>query len=55
MTTKNKFTLVTKDEREPVLMKRTGERFEYSDLERALQGKRILEGDRKVSLVVVPL
>lgn len=49
----NKFTLVTKDDRQIVRMK-NGEPFVYSSRELAKIGKRALENDRKVSLLVVP-
>lgn len=49
----NKFTLVTKDDRQIVRMK-SGEPFVYSSRELAKIGKRALENDRKVSLLVVP-
>ena len=36
----------------PVLQKKTGEPFTYSSLLLAKIGKRVLEGDRKESLVI---
>ncbi len=53
-TTNNKFTLLTKDEREPVLMELTGEPFYYSTKALAQQGKRSLENARKIAILVVP-
>lgn len=50
----NKFTLITKDTREPVLMKLTGEPFVYSSKALAQQGKRSLENDRKIGILIVP-
>lgn len=50
-----KFTLLTKDEREPVLAELTGEPFVYSTKALAQQGKRSLENLRKVALIVVPI
>lgn len=47
-----KFTLVTKDDRQLVRMK-NGEPFVYSSRELAKIGKRALENDRKVSLLIV--
>lgn len=47
-----KFTLVTKENREAVLQK-NGEPFEYSTRELAKMGKRALEKDRETILVIV--
>lgn len=48
----NKFTLVTKDDRQIVRMK-NGEPFVYTTRELAKIGKRALENERKVALLVV--
>ena len=50
----NTFNLVEKESRALVRMKLTGEPFVYTTRETARSGKRILENDRKVALVVVP-
>lgn len=49
-----KYTLLTKEGREPVLMELTGEPFVYSTKALAQQGRRSLENHRKVALIVVP-
>ena len=53
MTNNNeKFTLVDKEDRQLVRQK-NGEPFVYSTRELARIGKRVLENDRKITLVVV--
>ena len=47
-----KFTLVTKEGREPVVQQ-NGRPFEYSTRDLAKLGKRALENDRKAVLVIV--
>lgn len=47
-----KYTLVNKDDRKAVLMK-SGQPFIYSSRELATIGKRALEAERKLSLLVV--
>jgi hypothetical protein len=47
-----KFTLVTKEDRQ-IVRQKNGEPFVYSSRELARMGKRALENDRKVTLVVV--
>ena len=49
-----KYTLKVKDTGELLRMKLTGEPFVYSTKALAQQGKRSLEKDREVSLVIVP-
>jgi hypothetical protein len=49
-----KYSLVTKDGREPVTAELTGRPFVYSSKALAQQGKRILENARKTILVIVP-
>lgn len=56
MTNKNEstqFTLVTKEDRQIVRMK-NGEPFVYSTKALAQIGKRALENDRSVGLIIVP-
>lgn len=47
-----KFTLVTKDDKQ-LVRQRNGQPFTYSSRELARMGKRALENDRKVALVIV--
>ena len=49
-----KYSLITKDEKEPVVAELTGRPFVYSNKALAQQGKRILENARKTILVIVP-